>query len=97
MSLRVRSSGSSNPPSPPIRRKRNVKALLAIANVGTTPQEQPTAIAANAASGLDAKALKRMYSRFSFSVATFLSFFFVSQWVANSLSWRKALPEARNM
>ena len=63
MSFRVRSSGLSNPPSPPIRRKRNVKALLASANVGeaikkrTTPQKQPIAKAAKAASGLDAEAL----------------------------------------
>jgi hypothetical protein len=81
MSFRERSSGSSNPQSPPIRRKRNVNGLLAIANVGTTPQKQPTAKAAKAASGLDAKALKCMYSRFSFSVAILISLFlFLSGW-----------------
>jgi hypothetical protein len=79
--------GSSKPPSPPIRRKRNVKALLASANVGeakkkrTTPHKQPTAKPAKAASGLDAEALKCMYCRFFFSVATLLSLFlFLSGW-----------------
>jgi hypothetical protein len=102
MSFRVRSSGLSNPPSPPIRRKRNVKALLASANVAaakkkrTTPQKQPTA-KVESGLGFGCKGTQMYVFSLFFLCCDIDQFIFVSQWVANSLSWRKEVPVARNL